>query len=366
MSDEPTAGAEQRSGDRSESERTRRLRRFRLLIVLPFAVSALILAPLALLKRTSEVELDLQVTGISFVNGQSEGAGPFFGSVALRSVTISNFLELTLRSDDVEIDDSPVQDEPFPGKWRQIDAGTDVQITSTSDFGALTLHEVDLNELEIPPGARVSLNSSDGDEQILTVEVLGGHLSASAATPDTLLLTCNYCEINGVEDSFESVRVRLSSDRRRVASFRGRENAIADLEVAEGVSLVAHDVPVKEGLDFTRLEGRELVSTIRGGQIVFPEVASEVAIEPRDYVDLKELERFFVRAVELDEGLRVSLHGVVGKLRTGPKGFLADPSPSYLEWLYAQQTWFVYFNAVMLIATTAIGVMKRMKILKEG
>ena len=73
-----------------------------------------------------------------------------------------------------------------------------------------------------------------------------------------------------------------------------------------------------------------------------------------------------MRAVELDEGLRVSLHGVVGKLRTGPKGFLADPSPSYLEWLYAQQTWFVYFNAVMLIATTAIGVMKRMKILKES
>ena len=112
-----------------------------------------------------------------------------------------------------------------------------------------------------------------------------------------------------------------------MASFRGRENAIADLEVAEGVSLVAHDVPVKEGLDFTRLEGRELVSTIRGGQIVFPEVASEVAIEPRDYVDLKELERFFVRAVELDEGLRVSLHGVVGKFAHGTKRLPSGPIP---------------------------------------
>ncbi len=116
MSASPSSGIEgPGTAPKPAVAQSRKLRNYRLLMVIPFIVSALILAPLAMLKKTSEVELELQTTRFSFVNGQSDGAAPFFGTLPLVSLQLSNFEELTLRSDELSVDDSPFQDELFPG-----------------------------------------------------------------------------------------------------------------------------------------------------------------------------------------------------------------------------------------------------------
>ncbi len=369
MSASPSSGIETPgTAPKPAVAQSRKLRNYRLLMVIPFIVSALILAPLAMLKKTSEVELELQTTRFSFVNGQSDGAAPFFGTLPLVSLQLSNFEELALRTDELSVDDSPFQDELFPGNWEPLAVGAETRIIPTSTFATLTLHEAALNELIIPPQARVALSWAEDDPQTLTVSVLGGRLRGSVKAEGELLLTCDYCQIEGVEDSYDFVRIRTSTKRARVMRFSGNENSIAALEAPPGSRLVANDLPVEEGLDFTRLVGANVESTIigEGGKILYPEVAREVPIEPRDFVDVEMVGRSFIRALELDGGLKVSLHGVAEKVQTGPKGFAEDPSPSYLEWIYAQETWFVYFNAVVVIATTLVGLMKRMKVLKEG
>ena len=80
-------------------------------------------------------------------------------------------------------------------------------------------------------------------------------------------------------------------------------------------------------MDFTQLEGRDRTSTIigDGGKITFEELKKEVPVSGGDFVILSELQDLFIRTLRLDNGINVTLHGRVGKLVVGPRGFVRDP-----------------------------------------
>ena len=42
-----------------------------------------------------------------------------------------------------------------------------------------------------------------------------------------------------------------------------------------------------------------------------------------------------------------------------------DRLPSVLEWLYAREPWVLYLQAFVLVGTTALAILKRLKIVRE-
>jgi hypothetical protein len=80
---------------------------------------------------------------------------------------------------------------------------------------------------------------------------------------------------------------------------------------------------------------------------------------------LDDLHNFFIKRLQIDKGIHLILHGYVGKLSTGPAGFVKNRLPSWLEWLFARQAWALYLHALVLIGTTALAILMRLKLIRE-
>jgi hypothetical protein len=148
----------------------------------------------------------------------------------------------------------------------------------------------------------------------------------------------------------------------------GRRDGITiALELLPGTKLVEQNIDVAGGIDFTQMEGRQRKSTIigDGGTITFEQLDKEVKVKAGDFVILDKVKNFFIERLRIADGITVTLHGQVGKLATGRTQFVKDRRPSILEWLYPRKTWALYLHAVVLIGTTMLAILTRLKFVRE-
>jgi hypothetical protein len=66
-----------------------------------------------------------------------------------------------------------------------------------------------------------------------------------------------------------------------------------------------------------------------------------------------------------EEGMELDFSGEARQLSIGPAGAVADDLPSLLEWIYAQQRWILYVQAIAVAATTLIGVLRMLRVMPE-
>lgn len=355
----------------TQRDRTRRqVRTFRLLLILPFAATAILLAPLAILKKGSEVEVSLKVSRVSFVIGELSTAS-LFNSVRTVSLSLLNFQKVELGPGVLEIATAIDPNTDAPSAWRGKGAKAETLIISRDDFASVTLEDVRLNQLDIKPGSVITLSSVENEPNSLKLHVDGADATGSIAVARTLLLSCNYCEASGlpVQYDFDSKLLRFTSSRKHVITFSGRSEATTvALELPPGTKLVEQNFYLERDVNFTQLEGRSRTSTIigEGGKITFEELKKkEVKVGVGDFVILDDLEDFFIKTLQIDNGINITLHGRVGELATGPRGFVKNRLPSLLEWLYAREMWALYLNALILISTTALAILKRLRTVRE-
>jgi hypothetical protein len=360
----PAEGAETR-GDRAR----RQLRTFRLFLILPFAATAILLAPLALLKTSAEVEVTLKVGQLSFVPGELSGRG-LLTSVRVGSLRLLGFREIDLGAGLLEIGIAadPLSDPPR--EWRRLASGPRVLLAPTTDLAAVTLRNVTLNQLAIAnPPPLVMLASVEQEPSSLKLRI-GGPATGEVTAGRVLTLICDYCHVAGTSnrDAPDSAWLRFTAERDHAVRFVGGSHATTlALELAPGNRFVDQNISLGRRVDFTRLEGGARVSTVLDdrGKIALPEFRREVPVGAGEFVILDGLKKSSIKALELDNGIRVVLHGRAGSLATGPAQLVRDRLPSLLEWLYARQTWTLYLNAVILIGTSALAILQRLQLVRE-
>lgn len=372
MSESQGAANHQAPARRPQDWKRRQLRNVRLLLILPFVITAILLAPLAILKKASEVEVSLRVSQLSFAIGE-QGSGLLAGVSAL-SLSLQSFQQVDIGPGVLEIATAIDPHSDRPSHWRQIGRRADSQIVSKEHFASVTFQDVSLNELSIPAGSVAILSWLASEPNLLKLRVDDAKATGRIAAGERLLLSCNVCGVSGLTagDDLASKFLRFTTDQRHVLTFQGRpEGTTVAVEFAPGRKLVEQNLFIGGNIDFTRLERARRISTVtgEGGKITFKELGNkEVKIGAGDFVILNDLHNFFLKNLHIKDGINIVIHGRAGRVATGPAGFIKDRLPSLLEFLYASQAWgrwALYLNAVVLIGTTTLGALKRLRILRE-
>ena len=366
--DEAQGGGDQHAPPKLDRRR-RQLRNFRFLLILPFVATATLVAPLAYLTTGSEVEVILKVSQMSFKVGQVSTGGTF-NPVKTRSLSLLNFQTLDLCSGLLEMARAGEPTAGAANDWRQLATGARALLMAQGEFASVTFDDITLDPLNVKPGAVLTLAVLDHQPNILKLRVDGAEVTGRFAAGKTLRLSCSNCAVSDSpgRDDINSKLLRFRSEREHVVAFSGRkEGTTMALELPPGTKLVEQDIGVAGGLDFTRMEGRRRKSTItgEGGMITFEELDKEVKVKAGDFVILDDLKNFFIETLHIADGITVILHGHVGRLATGRTKFVKDRLPSLLEWLYARKTWALHLNAVVLIGTTALAILQRLRIVRE-
>lgn len=341
-------------------------RKYRLILIAPWVLSALVLAPLACIRRSTEIELDLRVDRVSLVVGDLGEQGLLRGAVARRLV-IQGYRPVALGSGAMEVATAYEHDTGVPIAWRRLAAGADLRIAPATGPSALVLEGVKINRLEVGPGSTLTFDWHRESRHVLDLHLEGPATHLEVASGEVLLLSCDNCRVEGsaVFDRFGSKVLRWHAGRPQVISIGARSKLMTlVVELSGARRVVEAGIPVREKVRFTRLNERWLESTVLSddGRILFAETGEELEIREGDFVLLDRLEHFRLKSLELGDGLEVELHGRAGVLETGPARFTRNRLPSYLEWIYTRESWLLYLNALVLLATTTVSILKRLQL----
>lgn len=348
------------------------LRNVRLLLILPFAVTAVVLAPLGILRKSAEVDISLKVSRVSFKIGEQGSA--LFRGLTTSAFSLLSFQEVNLGLGILENTTTIDPESGTPTEWRPMGKRAEARVISRDHFSSVTLQDVSVNHLAIPPGSVATLSWLESEPNLLRLRIDGEGAAGTIVAGRELVLSCSACAVSDVPSDGDvgSKFLRFATDRRHVVSFRGRpEGTTFAFELHPGMKLVEQNVSIDGDVDFTQLEGRHRISTVidGGGKITLEELGGkEVKIAAGDFVVVEDVKHFFLKTLQVEDGITVVLHGRAGRLESGPPGFVKDRLPSILEFLYASETWArwaLYLNAVILIGTTSLAILKRLKILRE-
>src|SRR5438093_5468763 len=122
------------------------LRHFRLLLIILFAATAVLLTPLAILKKRSEIEVILKVSQVSLAIGELSTAG-LFNAVMTRSFPLQNVQQVELGAGVLEMTTTLDPPTHASDEWRPIGVSPSTLITFTNDCASLTLEDITLNQL---------------------------------------------------------------------------------------------------------------------------------------------------------------------------------------------------------------------------
>lgn len=80
-----------------------------------------------------------------------------------------------------------------------------------------------------------------------------------------------------------------------------------------------------------------VLSSLKGGTVVLPEVSREIALRERDHLTLDGVDGLLTEARLEADGIHLIFQGEVGRVRLGPPGYSQNLAPTYLEYLYHSQ-----------------------------
>ena len=347
----------------------RSVRDVRFVLIGVFALTALVLMPLAVLKKRSEIAVSLKVSQLSFTLG-APSPDSLLTALPTRSLTLHNVPQVELGPGRLEVSTAVEAHTQEPDAWRTVRASASTVLTLPDDFASLTLEDVRLEQLRSPPGARLTFTWLAQEPNSLKLRIEGAEVSGSLTVGKTLRLSCSACQVEGaaVDEQIAARQWRFTSAREHVITFRSRDKApVVAFEFAAGATLAERQIPLVGGIDFTQMEGKSRTSTILGddGTITLVELPKEIKVGVGDFVVLDQVAQGFIKTLQIDNGIKLTLHARVGKLALGPAAFLKDRLPSWLEWLYARQTWVLSLQALVLVSTTVWAILKRLRIVQE-
>ncbi|MFI5184337.1 MAG: hypothetical protein ACHQNV_08065 [Vicinamibacteria bacterium] len=336
----------------------RQRNRARGLIVLPMALSAVLLAPAAWVRKAAEVHVALDVRRLHFALGPG-GPSELLVGIRARSLTLVGFRELDLGQGRFQADaKAPSSAGSGPAQ--------PIRIAGTDSFSSVTLGAVGLESLSVPGGAGVTLSVDPDEAGSVKLEIDGAQARGRFSRGTPLTLTCAGCSTGAPSAvPMGGAQVVFTAEAEEIATFTGRAEGMALLvEFPPDRPPLLENVPIRAAFDTTEVVEARRVSTIDGGQVEYVDVKRDtLRLERGDFLLLDGLQGFQITSLRVDHALHATLHGRVGLLRAGPGGFVKDRLPSVLEWIYSRSPWILYLQAVILLGTTALGLMRQLKLL---
>ena len=323
--------ASKRKADRQK------LHRLRWALVGTYLITAVILLPLALIRRCdSHIVAELTARELAF---NYAGTGALIDSRTYRSVHATQGARAELRT------------------------GDHITPIVISPEGSLAVERPHWDSLQIERGARVSL--AHNDRSTLAVSVRGGAAAVELTVPPQATIECEYCDVGGVaHDHYKDVldqggNVKLSSDRSRLH---------LTLET-DGMSVIADDdFPI---LDPAFLPGSaEIASSnvVGKGKITLHDVPGfEIPLQRGETIAFGKPHHFRITRIEgRPDGLRVVMNGWVSEiLRGAPNEKSEEQMPPLLQRLRANQALVLYFAAIALLAGTVFNVLRQLQVVRE-
>lgn len=352
-------------------EKRRKIWNFRVMVVSIFLVTVAFFAFLTWKEVSStEISIDLVVKQLSFTLSRT------WNLYGIETVTfgISHLedLELEPKTMETAVAYDPKTDQPI--RWRSVNFRNPIQIKRTQDFWNVSIQSnyLKLSSLSIDSGATVTLavnEQGQGQNQIL-ISIIDGTAFGAVETNDTLMLSCNGCQVNAqFEVDANSSNFRIVT-REREIQFRDLHKSIdIILRIPHPSSnskpyVLGKSIDIKN-VDFTVFEGDKRESTIiQDSKIYFAELdRKEFDIRNGDFVFIEELEDFTIKRLILNNQMQVSLQGRVRDLKSGTKAFLYSRLPSYLEWLQTNQSISIFFATLIPIFSLILATFYRLKII---
>lgn len=354
---------------RAVEERAMR-RAFLGLLVVPWLVAALALAPLALMRTSAEVEIRLTVDRLSFRVGE-RGAEGFLSAIPTESLTVQAFEWVDLGTGNLRV--AVFDSQGRPESWGPIErdayrlkAVEPAWSNVTFDSGETETSpaaEIMLNQLDLTPGTLVTLSWDRETPNDLQVRAVGQQASGRIGVPPNLGLRCDSCRlIPPNETDEESLEATLSSDDHREIGFLGAgEGSTLSLQLPPNTPIVKQDIAVAGDLRFLSGTLPDVTSSVigDGGTVVLVELDREIPVREGEFLVVGDDDRLLLRTLELESGLALTLHGRVDSLSSGSAGFGKSRLPSRLGWLYARAGWLFYLLFGGLIGTTVLAFLRR-------
>jgi len=316
------------ASDRS-TVRKKELRAFRRALVLPFAVAALLLLPLAVWKRLdSRIAADLQLRELAFDLDQP---GTLLDSRPYARIDVSRRASGNLRSKTA---------------MTRMDIPAD---------GSLSIERPRLDALQIEPHAHVTIARYDPSN--LMVSVGRARSVTSLSIPAGASLLCTWCTIDGTSrDRYQTI---LGGD----ATLTLQSNELR-LVLANDGSAIAEGLSIRNPLFVSGTAEHPGTSLIGRGEIALRDVPGyKIDLIGGDDLTFGEPHDLTLTTIEPSKsgGLHVAMTGWVREVRSAG----ANRMPSLLTRLHASRAFALYATAVILLAGMTINAIRELRLVRE-
>ena len=340
---------------------------YRIFLILLFGLILISLAVSAFVRKSSQVEISLKVSRMSFRVSDDKRINRLFNSINAKSIALAQFDRVIFDRGKLQVTEK-TDEAGEPTGWQKASQtnGSAILITAKQSFANVVLDSVTLNSLNIQPGTDATLSWSEDEPASLKIS-LDKEAIGEIAAEKTLSFSCTGCQVEGLTANPDSpsmfLRVTNEDGGGQIIRFNGRKDStIIALDLAPNTKLKEQSIAVQNKLDFTRREEDRLVSTVIGGKVRFEDLDKEIELGEGTIVKLDNLKNTVIRTVAVDNGINVSLNGQAGELLTGVEGNMNNRLPSLLEWAYTRQKWILVVQGSILMATSFLSVLKWLKI----
>jgi len=344
----------------------KRLLKYRLILMLPYLITATILTPLVLIEKGGIlVRIELVVRNVSLIFlGERE---TLLSSLLVEKAHFTQFEQFIIPFNELEIAKGFNSDDLTALTWRKAGTNGKLTLTPRASYSKVSFDNIRLNGLNFKKHARVTLSVPKDEEDTVTIAVDKQTTTGKIVSADTLRIQTQYCQFEGTDEQVENNlnSIRILNKTSRLIEFRSnKQHLIINLEIPENTRLFERNLDIEE-ISFLERNAAEVLSSVfKPGKITFQDLPDkEINIEAYDFVKIGKSEHLEITELEFqDGGIRLVLSGKIDELKTGTQKALASQLPSVLEWIYKKQPLILYMNTLLLVASTIATILQRLKL----
>lgn len=336
------------------------MRRF-LLPAAVFLVSVIIVGILALMKRTSEMELKL--TADSITVPLTPRPPSLFSNVSVRAIALSNFDSFTATAGRISLAGAG------PGR---APASRDNTVINGAPFGRVYFENVVLDHIEAPDRSRAVLTWNKAAPSTIKA-VFDGPIVIFLRGGSVMTGYCDFCGGTEPAGAHQERARRLTISAagalgQEVVARASRAPAVVGFEVTASDQLDAPVMPLRaEDIRFESMREGRPVSDVLTGTIHFPEFKDKIIEIPRgEFVRITPGGDLTLRSIKLSDGIQLSITGKVSHIDTGDLSTMRNRAPSVLEWFDEKHSWSLYLAGVVSLTGILWSVIVALRETKEA
>ncbi len=344
-----------------------KVKNFRAVLIVATLLSVLLIVFLCVAKVWStEVVVKLATDEISFVIDEKWEVH----SIATPLLGISHLddLELSFKRIERAINNDLRND--LANSWRTLQLKSPLRMRKLPGLElwnvAVQSSYLKLSTLTFQPGAQITITKGANQNEF-RINALRAEVFGTIETNDTLMLSCNGCQVESLNDNDSAYNFRMVTAQREI-EFNDREQSLnLTLSLPEIKPLILGKSIAISKIDFTKEENNKRTTTIQGnGLIRFSEIdGKEVSIEEGDFLTLGGLGEFRIKRLYIGDRIQVVLQGQVEELKTGAESFMYSRLPTYAEWLRANQIITILAALGLPILSIILAIIYRIEIVDD-